>query len=129
MAFRNPWDAGALLVWSDATHWAKLNFERAPDGPPGVYPVVTRGVSDDAVSWSVDSEAVWLRISRLGDTFAFHASGDGRTWRLVRQFLLAGPDAVRVGIEAQSPVGDGCTATFDHITLTPTELTHMFDGS
>ncbi|MGV9270505.1 DUF1349 domain-containing protein [Kitasatospora sp. NPDC003701] len=128
VGFEAPWDAGALFVRSDRDHWAKVNFEQAPDGVPSIYSVVTRGRSDDAVGWAAAGGALWLRISRVDGAFAFHASSDGTTWRLVRQFDL-GPDrAVRVGIEAQSPVGKGCRVDFDSVRLTPTRLAHLFDG-
>ncbi|MEV4945683.1 DUF1349 domain-containing protein [Streptomyces sp. NPDC053755] len=127
--FRASWDAGALIVWSDDEHWAKLNFEQAPDGTPSVFSVVTRGRSDDAVAGPVASPALWLRISRVDDGFAFHTSADGATWRLVRQFTLNAPSAPRVGIEVQSPVGDGCRVTFDTLTLAPTRLSGLNDGA
>ncbi|MEX0171043.1 DUF1349 domain-containing protein [Streptomyces sp. LMG1-1-1.1] len=128
VGFRSAWDAGALIVRSDDEHWAKLNFEQAPDGAPSVYSVVTRGRSDDALAGPVAGDALWLRISRIGEGFAFHVSDDGEFWRLVRQFALDGPRPVRVGIEVQSPVGDGCRVHFDDIRLTPTSLAHLFDG-
>ncbi|MFF7178719.1 DUF1349 domain-containing protein [Streptomyces sp. NPDC008121] len=128
VGFRASWDAGALIVWSDDDHWAKLNFEQAPDGTPAVFSVVTRGRSDDAVGVPVDGAALWLRISRLDGGFAFHTSADGTTWRLVRQFALDAPSAPRVGIEVQSPVGEGCQVVFDSVRLTPTRLGHLSDG-
>lgn len=128
VGFRDSWDAGALLVHADAEHWAKLNLERSPEGVPTVYSVVTRGRSDDAVGWGVDGDHLWLRVSSLDGGYVFHASADGRTWRLVRQFDLDAPCPVRVGVEAQSPVGDGCRVLFDGLSLAPTRLAHLFDG-
>ncbi|MEU3608573.1 DUF1349 domain-containing protein [Streptomyces sp. NPDC035033] len=128
VGFAGTWDAGGLVVHAGDDHWAKLTFERAPDGTPGVYSVVTRGRSDDAVAGAVAADALWLRISRTGERFAFHSSEDGHAWRLVRQFALGAPGPVRAGIGAQSPVGEGCRADFDHLRLTPTTLAHLFDG-
>ena len=48
--------------------------------------------------------------------WAFHASTDGTWWRLLRYFTL-GLELVRVGFLAQSPTGEGCAATFDHVTF------------
>ncbi|KOG34446.1 MULTISPECIES: DUF1349 domain-containing protein [Streptomyces] len=127
--FRAPWDAGALMVWAAPDQWAKLNFERSPDGRPTLYSVVTQGLSDDAVGWPVDHSAAWLRISRVDGAFAFHASIDGRSWRLARQFGLQGVSDVRIGIEVQSPVGEGCGVSFDHMALVPSRLADLFDGS
>ncbi|MFH9958874.1 DUF1349 domain-containing protein [Streptomyces roseolus] len=128
VGFAGAWDAGALVVHADDEHWAKLTFERAPDGTDGVFSVVTRGRSDDAVAAPVTVDALWLRISRTGDRFAFHSSEDGARWRLARQFALGTDRPVRVGVVAQSPVGDGCRTAFDRLRLTPTTLAHLFDG-
>lgn len=128
VGFNAPWDAGALIVRSDEEHWAKLNFEQSPDGVPSVFSVVTRGRSDDAVAGAVAGDALWLRISRIDEAFAFHVSDDGSSWRLVRQFALAGRDGIQVGVEVQSPIGEGCQVEFDDIRLTPTRLAHLFDG-
>ncbi|MEU2544645.1 DUF1349 domain-containing protein [Streptomyces roseolus] len=128
VGFAGAWDAGALIVHADDEHWAKLTFERAPDGTDGVFSVVTRGRSDDAVAAPVTVDALWLRISRTGDRFVFHSSEDGERWSLVRQFALGTDRPVRVGVVAQSPVGDGCRAVFDRLRLTPTTLAHLFDG-
>ncbi len=129
VGFRSAWDAGAIMVWSDDEHWAKLNFEYAPDGHPAIFSVVTRGRSDDAVGWRVGGEQLWLRISRLENAFAFHASEDGAHWRLVRQFALGEGASVRVGVEVQSPVGQGCEVVFDEISFAPERLADLFDGS
>ncbi|MFD3331731.1 DUF1349 domain-containing protein [Streptomyces sp. NPDC058700] len=126
--FRSAWDAGALVVWADDDHWAKLTFEQAHDGAPSVYSVVTRGRSDDALAGPVAADALWLRISRTGEGYAFHVSDDGAIWRLVRQFALGGDGAARVGVVAQSPVGEGCRVDFDAFRLAPTTLAHLFDG-
>jgi regulation of enolase protein 1 (concanavalin A-like superfamily) len=47
----------------------------------------------------------------------------------LRQFVLDERVPVRVGIEVQSPIGDGCTVTFDNLTLSDTHLTNIFDGT
>lgn len=88
-----------------------------------VVSVVTREVSDDANAFVVTGRSVWLRVSRIDHVYAYHASADGMTWRLVRVFSLG--KAVtdhQVGFEAQSPTGDGCTVTFAHISFTQQRL-------
>src|SRR4029079_3078327 len=102
-------DAGGLLLWIDERHWAKFCFELSPATEPMVVSVVTRDVSDDANAFVVSGRSVWLRMSRVGHVYAFHASTDGRAWSLIRVFTLgAALDDHRVGFEAQSPTGDGC---------------------
>jgi uncharacterized protein len=129
--FGATYDAGALLLHAGERAWAKLCFERSPQGEPMVVSVVTRGVSDDANAFTVDRHEVWLRIARLGPAFAFHASIDGASWRLIRHFALDVADgaATAVGFEAQSPTGAGCTAAFDGIAYRAERLADLRDGT
>ncbi len=127
--FRSTFDAGVLLVWFDERRSAKLCFELSPQGVPMVVSVVTRGVSDDANGWPVSGDEVWLRISRIGATWALHAGTDGRTWALARYFHLDSELPAQVGILAQSPVGEGCTVRFDQLAVVEDRLADLRDGS
>jgi uncharacterized protein len=129
--FGSRFDAGVLLLHARERHWAKLCFEYSPQLRPTAVTVVTRGVSDDCNSFEVDGDTLWLRITRSGAAWAFHASTDGSWWRLLRYFALGGDAAelVRVGFLAQSPVGQGCTATFDRISFQPGAPENLRDGS
>jgi regulation of enolase protein 1 (concanavalin A-like superfamily) len=126
--FASTYDAGVLVLWADERRWAKLCFEQSPTGERMIVSVVTRGNSDDANAFVVPASAVWLRITRLGRAFAFHASTDGRKWSFVRYFDL-GAETVRVGFEAQSPTGPGCTVGFDDIRYRPGRPVDLRDGS
>lgn len=55
VAFRDTFDAGALLAWVDDQTWGKLCFEASPAGQPMVVSVVTRGTSDDANAFDVEA--------------------------------------------------------------------------
>jgi len=125
--FAATFDAGVLMLHAGEGLWAKLCFEYSPRGEPMVVSVVTDGVSDDANGFVVDGNQVWLRVSRLGQAFAFHASLDGARWELIRHFALRGEPAL--GFEAQSPTGEGCVASFDDIRLVPERLADLRDGS
>ena len=129
--FASMYDAGVLLLHARERHWAKVCFEYSPQRQPTAVTVVTKGISDDCNSFEVDGDTVWLRITRSGAAWAFHASTDGSWWRLLRYFALGGDPAelVRVGFLAQSPTGDGCTATFDHISFQPGAPANLRDGS
>ena len=129
--FASMYDAGVLLLHARERHWAKLCFEYSPQHRPTAVTVVTKGVSDDSNSFEADGDTMWLRITRSGAAWAFHASTDGSWWRLLRYFALGGDPAelVRVGFLAQSPAGEGCTATFDHITFRPGAPANLRDGS
>ncbi|WP_089104472.1 DUF1349 domain-containing protein [Streptomyces hyaluromycini] len=128
--FASTYDAGVLLLWIDDRHWGKFCFEYSPDREPMIVSVVTRGVSDDANAFVVDDRTVWLRVSRIDHAFAYHASLDGKTWRMIRFFTIADTSTpVSIGFEAQSPTGDGCLVTFDDIHFTSTRLRELRDGS
>lgn len=128
--FQSEYDAGVLMLWADEQHWAKFCFEFSPAREPMIVSVVTRGVSDDANAYTVNERTTWLRISRLGSAYACHASADGKSWTFVRVFRL-GDDVSqhRIGFEAQSPTGDGCTVTFDEIRFEGRRLADLRDGS
>jgi len=129
--FASMYDAGVLLLHARERHWAKLCFEYSPQLRPAAVTVVTRGTSDDCNSFEVDGRSLWLRITRSGAAWAFHASADGSWWRLLRYFALGGDpsELVRVGFMAQSPTGPGCAATFDHLDFQPGAPPNLRDGS
>ena len=130
VSFNSDYDAGALLIWSDPQTWAKLCFEHSPDQEFMVVSVVTLGSSDDANSFTLIAPEVWLRISRMGSVYAFHASSDAQAWKLIRVFTLGEEIADhRVGFVAQAPVGAGCEVTFEEINFSYTSLTELRDGS
>ncbi len=126
--FGSTFDAGVLLVHAAERRWAKLCFEYSPQLRPTAVTVVTNQTSDDCNSFEVDGGTLWLRITRSGAAWAFHASADGAWWRLLRYFALPG-ELVRVGFLAQSPAGEGCAATFDRITFRSGAPENLRDGS
>jgi uncharacterized protein len=125
---RATFDAGALLLHAGERTWAKLALERSPEGEAMIVSVVTRGVSDDANGAVVAGDGVWLRVARIGGSCALHASADGERWDLVRHFALDAPAGVAAGFLAQSPTGEGCTATFDEIAFAARTLADLRDG-
>ena len=128
--FESTFDAGVLFVHQGPDDYAKLCFERAPDGANTVVSVVTRGVSDDANGPVIDGSSVVLRVSRFRGVLAFHWSTDASTWILLRYFQLRDPAApTSIGFLAQSPTGDGCTATFTEISYCPGAPADIRDGS
>jgi hypothetical protein len=131
--FASTFDAGVLLVHCGPERFAKLCFEYSPQRKPMAVTVVTRGVSDDANAFVVDGDSLWLRVSRVGHTWAFHASTDGSWWDLLRHFTLGEPEAdrgeVRVGFLAQSPCGEGIAVTFSEIGYVEGAPKDLRDGS
>jgi len=134
--FGSTYDAGVLLLHAGQRLWAKLCFELSPQRRPTAVTVVTRGTSDDCNSFDVDGRTLWLRMTRSGAAWAFHASTDGDWWRLLRYFSLGSDDpgampanAVAIGFLAQSPTGQGCTAAFEQIAFRAGAPSDLRDGS
>lgn len=132
VGFLSTFDAGVLLVYASDSVFAKLCLEYSPQLHPTVVTVVTRGISDDCNSFEVDGTSVWLRVTRSGRAWAFHASADGSRWRLVRYFALGEHESgltARVGFLAQSPSGESCRVMFDEIAFTPGAPADLRDGT
>lgn len=129
VAFASMFDAGVLVLYGHDRLWAKLCFEYSPLRQPMVVSVVTRGTSDDANAFTVEGSQIWLRVARMKPAWAFHASTDGRYWQLIRHFALGEAGDLAIGFLAQSPTGEGCTATFDDLRFVPERLRDIRDGS
>ncbi len=126
--FKAKYDAGVLVLYADAEHWAKLCFEYSPQSEPMVVSVVTNGVSDDCNSTPLARNDIHLRVTRLGQAFAFHYSENGSDWRLVRYFALRQTAGLRIGFSSQSPDGAGCHAVFDRIQYRPVAVKDVRSG-
>ena len=126
---RTTFDAGVLAIWGDKNHWAKLCFEYSPQGQAMVVSVVTNEFSDDCNSTLVTEDAVYLRITRSGEGWAFHSSTNGQWWDFVRVFRLAYDGPLAVGFLSQAPLGDLCVADFDTIVYSTSAPTDFRDGS
>ena len=120
-------DAAGLFVYDDDHHWAKLAVEVTAAGPT-IVSVVTDTFSDDCNSTVLAQSSAWLRLARVGDAIAFHASDGSGRWELVRVFRP--PNAApRIGFVCQAPTGAGCTGSFDAIGFNARSLSDIRDGS
>lgn len=122
------YDAGALMLRTDASAWAKLAFELSPQGRRTAVSVVTNDCSDDANGPTFPRDGLFLRIYRRENLTAFHISEDGQTWDLLRLFRLNGHTAT-IDLIAQSPTGKGCEAGFTQLRLVEGEIADLRDGS
>ena len=120
-------DAAGLFVHADDDHWAKLAVEVTAAGPT-IVSVVTDTFSDDCNSTVLAQSSAWLRLARVGEAIAFHASDGGGRWELVRVFRPVSA-AVRIGFICQAPTGAGCTGSFDGIAFNPRSLGDIRDGT
>lgn len=73
----------------------------------GIVSVVTKGTSDEANGVILNKEKqVWLATVRKNNIYSMHWSKDGKSYRMARLASMPEADIVKIGIEAQSPVGN-----------------------
>jgi regulation of enolase protein 1 (concanavalin A-like superfamily) len=120
-------DAGVLLVYEGPLAWAKLCFELSPQETPTIVSVVTKGVSDDCNSFPMKGP-IYMRIAKLEKAYAFHVSENGEEWNLIRHFKLEDGTNTQMGFLAQSPTGEGCTASFSGIQFEEKLLADIRSG-
>ena len=105
--FKDQWNACALFMMIDDTHWIKFAFENSDATGKSIVSVVTRLVSDDANGAILNSsDKIWLKMIRKGDLYALHWSLDGKKYNMCRLAAMPKADKVKIGLEAQSPVGE-----------------------
>lgn len=123
--FRAVYDLGCLVVYENEEKWLKLAFENSDASGPAIVSIVTDGTSDDCNGSAISGKSVWLQICRKGDVFAMHHSLDGVSWKLARIFKLAMAHDVKVGVSAQCPSGESCTAVFERLEITENPYENM----
>lgn len=117
-SFDTVWNAACLMVHADSSHWIKLAFENSDATGPSIVTVVTNGVSDDANGAILNGQkSVWLRLIRKGDLYALHWSVDGQEFKMARLCRMPPAAAIKVGMEAQSPVGEATSHSFLFFSL------------
>ena len=109
-------DSGCLLVMSDLDNWAKLCYENWLN-EPSIVSVVTRKTSDDCPSLRIGETKPYLKILRSGNCFGFHYSLNYVDWTLIRYFSMDVPEELKVGVVAQSPIGNGCKVGFEFLKI------------
>jgi regulation of enolase protein 1 (concanavalin A-like superfamily) len=128
-SFKKRYDAGGLFVYAGPRKWIKHEFEMTDLGYPSVVSVVTNGASDDANGERMDGRAeVRLQIARRGDLWVLHYLNDENKWTMTRYFRLKMKAELKVGLEAQSPVGAGCRVLFERFELLSGALKDMRKG-
>ncbi|MFB6980792.1 DUF1349 domain-containing protein [Streptomyces scopuliridis] len=114
-------DAGGILV-DTGNGSLKLCVERAVSGGWSVVTIVTRPTSDEAAGPSLVGPAAGLLVTRQGERLAtFFREPDEPDWRFARTLTVPATE-LRVGVFAQAPLSDGCTAVFRDVKTSPTPL-------
>ncbi len=113
--FKKTYDAGGIMLYSDNYNWVKLAFEKTDLGYPAVVSVVTKDFSDDCNGEEVKEPYIWLKISKKEELCGLYYSFNKLEWKMKRLFKfesLKNNSDQYVGIEAQSPIGEGCSVLF-----------------
>ncbi|PCJ63161.1 MAG: hypothetical protein COA73_05720 [Candidatus Hydrogenedentota bacterium] len=114
------YDQCGLFARVDSENWIKCSSEFEHSSLSRLGTVVTNlGYSD----WSSQDittplSSIWFRLSREGNDFLIEQSSDGESWEQMRvTHLHQVKDALKVGVYACSPVGNGFRCSFNHIEL------------
>lgn len=116
--FKDTYDSASVMVMVDLRNWAKACFEKTDFDTHAAVSVVTRnGESDDANGCNIESNTVWMKVCRVGNSFSFHYSEDGETFYMTRFFNLSAGETVKVGLLAQAPVGNGGVRVYEQLSI------------
>jgi len=126
--FKSVYDACALMALVDDTHWAKLCFEYTDIHTHSVVSVVANGLADDANGVDIMGNTVWLQFARKGNIFSMHYSKDGECYKMVRHFSISCGEMLKVGLVAQSPLGEGGLFAFEAARLESKTLSDIRNG-
>jgi regulation of enolase protein 1 (concanavalin A-like superfamily) len=127
--FSDMWNAVALMVYQDSAHWIKFAFENSDATGKSIVTVVTKGVSDDANGIRLaEAETVWLRLIRKGQAFSMLWSLDGEDFKMARLTTLPVGESLKVGVEAQCPVGESARHRIDYFSLESKTVEDMRKG-
>lgn len=126
--FLETYDAGTLYVWVKDDLWLKMAMEMDERRHTRMVTVRTTGTSDDNNHDVVTAPSVYMKISSDAQTVGFYYSTDRKNWQLVRLFKNDYPDRIWLGISAQSPLGNGTSATFEDLSLTQTSIADFRRG-
>jgi uncharacterized protein len=126
--FKQEYDGGFLVVYSDPDHWVKLLFEKSHYGTFSVCSNVTNVNSDGSVNADVPGKEVFLRLTRANDVFGFYYSIDGKKWTYIRYFRFPVKGPLHVGFASQSPTGEQCATVFSKIRYSPKAVSDFWTG-
>ena len=118
--FTSTYDACSIFIYSDEKRWLKVAFEYTDLDTHSIVTVATDTYSDDANGVEIKEDWVYLQVIRKGDVFACHYSTDGINYKMTRLLRLAVPPTIKVGLSAQSPIGEGQFMAFKDLKITQT---------
>lgn len=123
------WNAAGLFLMIDDNHWIKFVFENSDATGPSIVSVTTRTASDDANGVILDEKStIWLKIIRKGNNYAMHWSTDGKNYKMARLSAMPAAEKVKIGLEAQSPIGEKAIHKFHHFSIEPKTVKDLRKG-
>ncbi|MEX6686472.1 DUF1349 domain-containing protein [Danxiaibacter flavus] len=126
--FDSVYDAGAIIIYSDSSNWAKLLFERSDERTIHVSSsVIKNKITDDSYHAALTTRQVYIKAATAGNVFCFYYSADGKQWNILRTFAYDKTN-MRLGFYAQSPKGPQCTVEFADISYKLHGFTNYFTG-
>jgi len=126
--FIDDYDAACLMIHQNDHTWAKLAFEKSDFDTTAIVSVVTNQTSDDANGCNIKTDSVWLQMARAGNVIVLHYSLDGEKYDMVRICSLPLESVSKIGILAQSPIGDGANHMFSNLTIEKRTITNLRKG-
>lgn len=127
--FSSMWNAVAIMVHIDDNHWIKFAFENSDATGQSIVSVVTKKVSDDANGAVLTrQDQVWLKLIRKDNVYSMHWSLDDVNYKMARLSAMPSADSVKIGIEAQCPVGESATHQIHYFGLEKTTVRDLRKG-
>lgn len=128
--FNATYDGGLIMLYINDKKWVKFALENTDLGYPQAVSVVTNETSDDSMGEKIESDSIYLKISKKGNVVGLHFSEDAKSWKMVRifKFVIENNETAYVGISSQSPAGDGCTCEFTDYKFNKTTVADMRKG-
>ena len=126
--FQLIYDAACIMVIQDENLWIKAAYEKSDFDTTAVVSVVTNKVSDDANGCNLTADSIWLQVARVGCNFAVHYSLDGEKFDMVRLCMLPMESTVKVGIEAQCPMGQGGSREYSGLSIEKRSISNLRAG-
>lgn len=112
--FVGSYDGGALILYNDIMSSAKLTFEKSR-GTQALWSTVTKGPADDVHHRSFAEESMYLKVARKQNMYFFYSSNDGKTWDMLRSFVLDKNGSTQLGLLVQSPEAKAFTLRISEI--------------
>ncbi|MEL6719369.1 MAG: DUF1349 domain-containing protein [Bacteroidota bacterium] len=127
--FSSLWNAVSLMDHIDDDNWIKFAFENSDATGKSIVSVVTKNISDDANGVIIDEQdQIWLKLIRKDNNYSMLWSKNGKDFKMARLSTLPIADSVKIGIEAQSPVGISATHEIVYFEIIQTTVKDLRKG-